>query len=69
MGFREGPTKTGFKRTSEGPKPEDLRPIPQALDSWSQRALDRVLECSRLLSDSEDPGLVSEGPRIGPRGL
>ena len=28
-GFREGPTKTGFKRTSEGPKPEDLRPISQ----------------------------------------
>ena len=24
----------------------------RALDSWSQRALDRILECSRLLSDS-----------------
>ena len=41
----------------------------RALYSWSQRALDRVLECCRLLSDSEDPGLVSEGPGIGPRGL
>ena len=41
----------------------------RALDSWSQRALDRVLDCSRLLSDSEDPRLVSEGPGIGPRGL
>ena len=41
----------------------------RALDSWSKRALDRVLECSRLLSDSEGPGLVSEGPGTSPRGL
>ena len=40
----------------------------RALDSWSQRALDRVSECSTLLSDSEGPGLVSERPGTGPRG-
>ena len=37
--------------------------------TYAQRALDRVLECSRLLSDSEDPGLVSERPGTGPRAL
>ena len=28
-GFRGGPNKTGFKETSEGHKPEDLRPVSQ----------------------------------------
>ena len=40
----------------------------RALDSWSQRALDRVSECSTLLSDSEGPCLVSERSGTGPRG-
>ena len=40
----------------------------RALDSWSQKALDRASECSTLLSDSEGPGLVSERPGTGPRG-
>ena len=51
-GFRDGPNKTGFKETSEGPKPEDLRPVSQGPRLMVSEGPGRVLECSRLLSDS-----------------
>ena len=62
-------TRLVLKRPQRAINRRTLDRYHRALDSWSQRALDRVLECSRLLSDSEGPGLVSEGPGIGPKGL
>ena len=62
-------TRLVLKRPQRALKRRTSDRYHRALNSWSQRALDRVLECSRLLSDSEDTGLVSEGPGIGPRGL
>ena len=62
-------TRLVLKRSQRTLNRRTLDRYHRALDLWSQRALDWVLECSRLLSDSEGPGLVSEGPGIGPRGL
>ena len=61
-------TRLVLKRPQRALNRRTLDRYHRALDSLSQRALDRVLECSRLLSDSEDPGLVSERPGTGPRG-
>ena len=62
-------TRLVLKRPQRALNRRTLDRYRRALDSWSQRVLNRVLECSRLLSDSEGPGLVSEGPGIGSRGL
>ena len=61
-------TRLFLKRPQRALNRRTLDQYHRALDSWSQRALDRVSECSTLLSDSEAPGLVSERPGTGPRG-
>ena len=45
-------TRLVLKRPQRALNRRTLDRYHRALDSWSQRALDRVLECSRLLSDS-----------------
>ena len=62
-------TRLVLKRPQRALNRRTLDRYHRALDSWSQRALDRVSECSTLLSDSDGPGLVSERPGTGPRGL
>ena len=61
-------TRLVLKRPQRALNRRTLDRYHRALDSWSQRALDRVSECSTLLSDSEGPGLVSERPGTSPRG-
>ena len=61
-------TRMVLKRPQKALNRRTLDWYHRALDSWSQRALDRVSECSALLSGSEGPGLVSERPVTGPRG-
>ena len=61
-------TRLVLKRPQRALNRRTLDRYHRALDSWSQRALDRVSKCSSLLSDSEGPGLVSERPGTGPRG-
>ena len=53
-------TRLVLKRPQRALNRRTLDRYHRALDSWSQRALDRVSECSTLLSDSEGPGLVSK---------
>ena len=61
-------TRLVLKRPQRALNRRTLDRYHRALDSWSQRALDRVSECSTPLSDSEGPCLVSERPATGPRG-
>ena len=61
-------TRLILKRPQRALNRRTLDRYHRVLDSWSQRALDWVSECSTLLSDSEGPGLVSERLGTGPRG-
>ena len=60
-------TRLVLKRPQRALNRRTLDQYHRALDSWSQRVLDQVSECSALFSDSEGPGLVSERPGSDPR--